>query len=330
MIYLPLIPIAFLAAKVSFAGDYSDPNWKNVDPEIKELCQNLEMQKIPKEDQPPSSSSEIYKNCEAQDFYYGIGRDKDFNKARHCAFINQDSKVLMMIYANGFGVPQNTDFAIRFACEMGGSSSEISGRIHHLQDVKRSQNKEPNFDYCDDITSGLMQGWCARKDERILADKRSKDLRSLISSWTPSEQKAFETLQAASDKFTNDRSRNEIDLSGSARSAFVIAEEGIQKEDFFQSLMALEQGKAKKYSKSDFQNEDKKLNELYKKIMAKEVNSYEWGSVDKDSIKKTQLTWIKYRDAWMEFAKLKYPKYGSNSIGAWFTKKRNHMLRSLN
>ena len=48
------------------------------------------------------------------------------------------------------------------------------------------------------------------------------------------------------------------------------------------------------------------------------------GTVTIDQIKLTQLAWLKYRDAWVEFGKIRYSKISSNSIAAWFTKKRTH------
>ena len=76
--------------------------------------------------------------------------------------------MLTVLYANGDGVERNIPLALRFACEQGWAPAEFEGRVKHLESfnfVKPSPRGQ--FSFCDDITSGFMQGFCAAYDSEI-------------------------------------------------------------------------------------------------------------------------------------------------------------------
>ena len=110
------------------------------------------------------------KNCGTKNAYYGIGEPVDYEKARKCAFLERQrdpdllfgsNTVLMMLYANGYGVKKDLDLAIRIAgCDVPGSRAEHKRRIAHLNKLKQKSEAKP-FDFCDDITGGMMQGLCS-------------------------------------------------------------------------------------------------------------------------------------------------------------------------
>ena len=102
----------------------------------------------------------------------------------------------------------------------------------------------------------------------------------------------------------------------------------MQEADFIESIEKLEKKKAPKYSAKQASEEDRKMNLIFKQIDTIKEPSI-WGTITPDQISVTQKSWINYRDAWIAFAKIKYPNYSSESISAWFTKKRNHMLSSF-
>jgi uncharacterized protein YecT (DUF1311 family) len=284
------------------------------------ICEQIKDIPFPKEDKPNNNEEAALINCDSEALYYGIGQTVDYTRARHCAYLerqNGDNKIfggsaiLMMLYANGLGVARNIPLAKKFACSISGAPAEMEGRINHLE--RLTVAPQSIFDLCDDRSSGYMCGWCTRHNDRI-ADK-----------WSASERVAFNKLQNASNHFTDARVQNEVDQSGTLSGAFMVQEEAIQKEDFIQSLQKLEAKKAPKYTSAQYQEADLKLNSLYQIIQKKEESL---GTITPERIKITQRAWLKYRDAWVEFAKIKYPTYPSDSIAAWFTKKRNHMLHS--
>ncbi len=192
--------------------------------------------------------------------------------------------------------------------------------------MKTDSSKTPDFDLCNDITSGFMMGLCASIVNEKEKATRNKILNSIIIKWSEAQKKVFLKLQNASTEFTKERAGNEVDLSGTARSMFQSDEDAMQEKDFIESLQKLESGKAPKYTTAQWQIEDKKMNLLLNNI---QMNKDPWGTVTKDGIKITQNYWQKYRDAWVEFSEIKFPKYSSDSIRTWFTQKRNHMLNSF-
>jgi hypothetical protein len=301
----------------------------------KEICQQVKNIEQPANELPNTLKNNELKDCVSQNFYYGIGQPIDYEKARLCAYeefkkndklVFGGSTILMMIYANGFEVKKNILLAERFACLIEGAPAEFDGRIHHLEKLKTDLNDSSKFDLCDDITSGFMMGHCAKNLNLIESAKRVSTINALIATFNETEKNTFIKLQAASKDFTKARIDNEVDLSGTARSMFQINEEAIQEKDFIESLQKLEKGKAPKYTHAQFLEEEKKMTSLNNKIQ----NSKEtWGTISKDGINETQKSWLKYRELWIDFSKIKYPKYTSESISTWFTKKRNHMLNSI-
>jgi hypothetical protein len=83
-------------------------------------------------------------HCEAGELYYtkrnqAVPSPAEWNKVRACAIASADNAVLMMLYANGFGVPRDTDCVRRQLLRMMldcGDLGRIGNfgdtRIHHL------------------------------------------------------------------------------------------------------------------------------------------------------------------------------------------------------
>jgi len=280
----------------------------------------------------------ISPKCDSRSFYYGMGKPIDYVKARTCAYAERKSgsdetdnfsgsAILMMIYANGYGVKKNIALAERFACVIPASEAEMEGRIKHLENLKNTSKQTSAFDLCDDITSGFMMGECAILGDDLNKPEREQKLAAIQKNWNQREKSAFQRLKNAANHFTKIRSEEEIDLSGTARTVFLIGEANIQQRDFTESLKLLELNQAPHYSLAQFKDADQKLNFLFQKLI--HGNTLPQGTITQESVQKTQKAWIQYRDAWLAFAKIKYSQYSSESIAAWFTKKRNHMLDSL-
>ncbi len=279
-------------------------------------------------------------NCDAEALYYGIGMNSDPIEARHCALrTKKDSPVfggdaiLMMIYANGFGVERDLNRAIHYACRLEGSEMEMRGRIGHLQQLKAENWQGHNFDLCDDITSGAMMGACTAHFSRMEEVERDKRFLA-ISQKVPSHLKnLFDKLKSASDDFIKTRSRKEIDLSGTARVMFIINEENILRKDFVEMLEAFANGKSRQYTVIQFRDRDAKLEKILTIIQAKKSKNdvyqgYECAS-QSDCVQQTQKKWVIYRDSFAAYAAAQNPKVKEYSVKAWLTIKRIHMLQNF-
>lgn len=315
------------------------PGASAADPEIHPICRDKLSIPIPVSEQPEESQIPKLKGCDSEAEYFGIDRPVNDVKARHCAYaeiknaegnVFGGESILMMIYANGRGTKRNIPLAMKFACQMESADAELEGRIAHLEDLAKGRAKSKgNLHVCDDVTSGFMGGHCAGHFDRIESVKRKSRLSAILARWSPAENKAFEKLKKAAEDFAEKRSDLEVDKSGSNRGEVSIAEDRLQQVDFIESLEKLEKNQAPRYTEQQLQTEDAQLNRLYRKLRSEKPEESSGGYISFRGIQTTQKAWLRYRDAWVEFAKLKYPSYPAGSIGAWFTKKRNHMLRSL-
>ncbi len=336
---------AFLATP-AFAIDFSDPNWEYVDSSVVARCKRLDKVVPPVADMPTAAQRKELKSCSSEALYYGMGMPTDPVKARLCAFAeDQDSgredemfggkNVLMMIYANGMGVPQNLDLAQRYACEAGFAGAEITGRSEHLENIRNGDTTGGAFDLCDDITSGYMQGFCASHYARMEDTERNARLKSLMASWSDEEKQAFEKLHAIFEEFVAARVENEVDLSGTARAAFEIGEESTQRNLFAAQIAQFESRKwFPAYTERQFQDADRDLNVRYGKVQRTPKSEWKdgygpWGTVTKKGILDTQRAWLKYREAWVTFGALKYPAVPADAWRTWLTRKRAEMLKEF-
>jgi hypothetical protein len=324
-----LIPICLLGATPSRAAAPADEPWTD-------SCRRAREVALPAGDQPDPPKRKALAGCSSEELFYGIGRRADPDEARLCAYVERadgdqavfgGSAMLMTMYATGIGAHRNLPLAIRFACALDGAPAEMEARIAHLEALAAGRAQPAGaatFDLCDDITSGFMQGICAAHDERMERAKRDQRRAARLATWTPSERAAFGSLRATADDFFRARSDNEVDQSGTGRAAFRIEEEAELEKSFDALLELLERGAVPRASADDFVRADRALNDVYRRVMSTEDPS--WGTVTKEGIRRTERTWLKYRDGWVALAKVKFPRADAGAIKTWLTRKRVAML----
>ena len=93
-------------------------------PSVADACQRFASAPVPEADLASDTERAALKGCDAEASYYGIDMPIDRQRARQCALGERrpggspaivNPAVLMMIYANGFGVPANHDLRERIA-----------------------------------------------------------------------------------------------------------------------------------------------------------------------------------------------------------------------
>jgi hypothetical protein len=302
----------------------------------KALCRQVRATPFPAADKP-TWTPVSFKGCDPEALYYGIGVKADPVRARQCAYSQLDGNddngpfgpksILMTLYANGKGVDRNLDLAMHLACSLDAAPAEYDARLQHLADMRKPNAKTKTFDYCDDITSGLAGGQCAAHQKSIDDVKRKAKLDGLTQGWTPGQKLAFTGLEKAKSDFVMARAEGEIDSTGTARAAFSIGEQGRREDAFLAFLDRLERGKGVKASRSDLPTADHDINAVYRQIQdRRDLNA---GSVTITNIQNTQRLWLKYRDAWLAFAKVRYPDVPQDAISATLTIERINMLRKF-
>ncbi|AMP88997.1 lysozyme inhibitor LprI family protein [Legionella pneumophila] len=309
-------------------GEQNHLNLENYSPQTKKLCQSVAHLSVPSQNQLNEASKASLKNCDALDLYYGFNAAPDYDKAFQCALMNKDYNILVMAYANGRGATFNPDLAMHFACMMEDAApAEMDGRIAHLAQIKEN-NKKTSFDICDDITSGYMMGWCSSIDQRLEDAKRNKKIKSLVSQWTNQEQLLYQQVRKTAEVYIHDHSMNEIDLSGTARGAFAINAQLGLNQRLFELLQKVDRCETPLATTKQYEELDKQLNRIYKKLMA-DTSSFQDTTITKEGIKKTEIAWIKYRDAWIQLARAKCPKISAESWQVLLIQDRIKLLNEI-
>jgi len=268
----------------------------------------------------------VWPDCRSYRFYSGIGTKVDYTAARKCAWSERlalqagieprytvasvfgGPAMLTVLYANGEGVEKNIPLALRFACEAGGAPAEISIRVEHIESLSaESPAAGEEFTFCDDITSGFMEGFCAAYYSEPTDQKRLESLNAISARMSPVQREAFNRLVKEEEDYAHAHAAGEIDLSGTARAMYQIDAEQTLRDDFLAALQLFEVGRYPGGSAQTYRDADARLNSAYRKAMADaEENMKDYGAVQPDGIRNAERAWLKYRDAWVTFAKLRY------------------------
>lgn len=305
-------------------------DWQNI-------CKRYEKEPIPAADKPTAAVAASLGKCSSYELYFGFKQPADPVKARLCAFdeiekqraggLFAGDEMLMMMYANGVGAKRNLPLAIKLACTLAGAPAEMEERITHLEQLRKKNWQGTNFSLCDDITSGLMQGYCASHFENFEKIKRNKKLKAIQADWSKAELADYVLLRKAADHYIQTHVEYEVDESGTARVAIAVEAEAYLEDEFLSILHALNRGKLPSYSEEQFKAADLKLNKMYKTIQKMKETDVIWGSVSKDGIKDTQRKWIRYRDAWVAFCHKQFPNVQSAGIKTLVTNLRIELLK---
>jgi len=329
--------LASLAAPPAARWDWGDVKDDYGMEASKALCRQLRNREPPASDRPTAAQAQGLRGCDSEKLYYGIGMPADPVKARQCAFLEAEKgdesvfggrTMLMMVYANGKGAKQDYDVAIHLACGIEGAPAESDARVTDLQDRKQRGDKDGDFDFCDGITSGLAAGYCAGHRESVDGAKRDAAWAQLSAGWSAAEKQALARLRKAHEAFAQASGGGEVDHSGTLRAAMEIGAEEKLRDELLAMIRQLEAGKAPAYGHAQYVAADAALNAAYRKeLQGVEPNSGV-GAVTRDGIREAQRAWLAYRDAFLAFAAVRYPKLPRESLATWLTLKRIDMWKA--
>ena len=97
--------------------------------------------------------------------------------------------------------------------------------------------------------------------------------------------------------------------------------------EFLGLLRLLETGRLPAASAADFAAADRRLNQAY--AAARRGIGDMGGTVGWSDIQRTQRAWITYRDAFLAFAALRYPRVARSSLAAALTERRTAILDDM-
>lgn len=261
------------------------------------------------------------KGCSSYDHYYGLhGKPIDYVKARECAVAELESEhgkdimfsgysILMMVYANGFGVERNIDLAIKYACLFDMESTE---RIRALIELKISKRKAI-FDVCDHVTLP-DEAHCMVRNSELASQEREKNLSLLTSKWNFKEKDAFRRLRKAAAFYFSASAEYEQDLSHEAVSRTIFAEESFE-DQFYKDIVRFQKGERPVGSAHVREN----LLLIFQKLVTSDCSL-------KAGIIKTHALWKTYQDAWIRYGEVVHPNIHKKDWLAWTSADRLMIL----
>lgn len=298
-------------------------------------CMAVQQVQPPARDLPAASALHGLRNCGAQDRYYDTRQrvaasPAAWDQVRHCALAEHDAAVLMMLYANGYGVSRHDELALKYACSMPAAPAEMDARVAHLNE-RVGRHDPAVFDQCDDVTSSHMGSFCASIQERLDNRERNGKVSAILKGWPLAQQAVAAKLQAALDVFAASRADQETDMSGGLRAALAIEARGFELDQFARDLQEAEKGRLPRYTQQQYQQLDRKLGELFERLMARGAGKpgahlVGYGTVTKEGIRITQQAWLTYRDAWVALGAARYPNVAPHAWKALLTQRRIEQL----
>jgi uncharacterized protein YecT (DUF1311 family) len=337
----PLLAVAFAIAAAAEPpwdwGDSKDEWTSSAEFETsRAICRKMRDREPPASDRPDPATARTLKGCDSEALYYGIGMPADPVRARQCAFLEAESEpggvfsgrtMLMTVYANGRGAKRDLDVATHLACGVEGAPMESHGRVAHLAELKSKGWTGRDFHYCDDITSGLAMGYCEGHEAGMAGARREAALAAMTAGWSAAQKQAFARLRAAHEAYAEAHGSGEVDLSGTARAAMAIAAEESLRDELVEMLERLRSGRSLPTPAARLQAEDSALNAAYNARLKEAAKSGDHpGAVTADGIRAAERAWLRYRDSFLAFAAIRFPRVPRAELAAWLTRQRTALL----
>jgi len=308
--------------------------------DVAETCtEKLAQIRLPAADLPSDKDRARLHNCSPVDLYYGLG-DNELNvrDARLCAYIEEldqtggyqmpteTAGVLMVIYANGSGVPRNAQLAKHFACEI---EWETADRERLLDNIESHMKSGTPAGVCDVAPYWPINDICAGYTEAIESKRIERERKALVAHWPTPRQKAFAPLEQAEKVYETKREQGEIlELDRPERQDWIRNKFRTEFLDALKSLDASSDASAK-----DPAALDRELNENYRKTLkALELANPDQPEVAASrtaNLRNGERAWLRYVDAWETFRSAAYPDIPAARLRALLTQQRVAALQAL-
>jgi uncharacterized protein YecT (DUF1311 family) len=287
--------------------------------------------------------------CASYRSYRGIGRPVNYSEARACAWqerlaqkadLGQNAQepsawvvggslILADIYFNGAGVKRNIPLAMRFACESEEGMATLA--LPDIAKLNGSPGAHGPFEFCDYAATTFTMNFCGDYASEIANDRRSSDYNSLKSSMTTEQRGAFDKLLAAQNAYVEAHA-SEVDQGGTIRNMRTLGSQTILQDLFHTEVVHFERKQWPTLSANQIAAADALLHNVYDKklgqLRKQTKEEAADGAVTADGLASAEKSWETYRDAWVEFARLRYPA-AVDSIRAEITIRRCHFVKTL-
>ncbi len=295
------------------------------------------------------SAPKAFPTCASYRSYRGVGRPVNYADARACAWQERlaqqaglpqnpeagtawfvgGSLILADLYLNGAGVPRNLSLAMHFACESDKAMAELA--LSDPAKFKASSRPQRLYEICDDAATTLTQNFCAEYASEIKDDRRTRYYKSLSSSMSTEQNTAFQKLLSAQNAYVLAHA-SEVDQSGTIHDIRTLTSQDILNSLFKTEVLHLQRKNWPKLSSRQVATADSVLRRQYEETLRRlrtrpKEDTYP-GAVTADNLSKVEKAWETYRDAWVAFARRRYPADVA-SIRAEITFRRYLLLKTI-
>jgi uncharacterized protein YecT (DUF1311 family) len=328
-----LVTLSALAGpypNTSFMGDLADRNadWY-------QRCMAVEHAQAPAADLRVAAPKAP---CDPTALYYDTralpaSTAADWAKVRECAVARQHDMVLMMLYANGYGVKQDLDLATRYACSLDQvAPAEMESRVAHLSALQPGARP---FDFCDDITSGLSGAVCSNMREGQRTREREVQLKRYADALASNAKAAFDQLRKAQAAFAQASEDKEHDMHGTAAIDMAITARGKMDADFAKDIFEIAEGRMQASGAAGYADLDERLNQTYRKVIDTPSKQEGWpdrigfSTVTREDVRATQRAWLSFREAWADFLVASASPVAPATIKALLSRRRMEQLAAI-
>ena len=324
------------------------------------ICASVEDVRVPTVTPESAADADWLKNCAEDDLYYGASphQDVDYAAARRCALydwnvrdrtapVNSDdstglydlsTQTLAMIYANGDGVPRDLDLAIHLVCKDAFSlqnsdqgNSESDHQIDLVQEIlklakMRSADSPERFDYCNG--GARLSEWpeklvCESINTRLARKKREAHLAEVVAPWTEEQKNAFSKVRTTFNQFEFIEEQAENNCPVPVELCNFDIDDRLER-DFVAAIDGFEQGKLPALKRWEYGDAKYALSDLYQQL---ESMAFQSNRSRMYKLRDAEHAWQEYRDAFVEFAKLRWPSVSEDSWLTLLDKERMEQLR---
>lgn len=310
---------------------------------------------------PTSPTDKNWLNhCNEWDLYYGASphQDVDYPAARRCALYKWNiehhrtpgdagdffdtgdfsTQTLLMIYGNGDGVQRNLDLAIHIACQdfpppgpIGSADDQSVEIVLELAKTKSAQSPA-QFNYCKDVS---ISDWreemvCESVETGLARKKREAQFAGIAALWTSEQKDAFNKARAAFKKYEDFEELAENTCAVQVAGCTMRIDDDLETK-FAEDIDRFNRGDLPGFTRQQYVADDGALNAAYREARKDAgpdlgQSSAFWSGRIRDS----ERAWLAYRDAFVTFAKIRWPGVRDDSWLAFLTRERTRQIQSPN
>lgn len=288
-------------------------------------------------------------SCASYRSYRGLDRPVNYAEARACAwqerraqqaelgqnlkeplaFVVGGSLILADMYFNGAGVTRNVPLAMRLACESDDTMARAAAR--DLAGLDNPREKHGPFEFCDHAWTTFTASFCTGYQSEIEDARRNRYFNALKSTMNTKQRTAFDKLLSARDAYI-DAHASEVYQGGTIHNIRTANSQTILKNLFKTEVTRFERKEWPTLSRQELRLADVWLNREYERKLGLSHphtdDEARDGVVTREGLVSVEATWLVYRDAWVTFARLRYPAV-VNRIRSAITLDRYRLVKTI-